>query len=300
MAFVTETETYETGIRQLEITDQVLGGANQVANTQAIQLANRTKYLKAHVDDIELNPNKYRALIPISATTTLTSTAYGALIIVSGNTGNIVLTLPGSATADNLKKISIVNKSAYTVTIQAAGADTVDGSANIVLSGINDWVKLVLDFANTKFIIESLFSTVSKVNLEFANNSQADSSGSYVDMTTLTYTTAKTTKYKVTLFANPLSVKTNAGSPPLNEQIGAAFRIYNDTDAAVIDEKQVQNRILWDMSGAAATTLNVTGQWSVVCSRTLTIATGKVIKCQFKTINGTTTSTNNYFTVEEI
>lgn len=154
----------------------------------------------------------------------------------------------------------------------------------------------VTDILGTALV--SVYGT--KTATEYANASQADSSGVYVDMTTLTHTTTKTAKYKVTLYANPKSVKTATALPPLDEQIGAKFRIYNATDTSVIDEKTVETRIKWDSAGALASTLDVTGQWSVVCSRILTINSGKTIKCQFHTKNGTTTTTNNYFTIEEI
>ncbi len=46
MADLPESSVYEAGIRQLETSDPVQGGANGVANTQAKQLANRTRWLK--------------------------------------------------------------------------------------------------------------------------------------------------------------------------------------------------------------------------------------------------------------
>ena len=52
MASLTEAETYETGIYQLEITDPVIGGANGVDNLQAKQLANRTAWLKKQFTDL--------------------------------------------------------------------------------------------------------------------------------------------------------------------------------------------------------------------------------------------------------
>lgn len=51
MAVLSETETYETGVYQLEITDPVVGGANGIDNLQAKQLANRTAWLKKQITD---------------------------------------------------------------------------------------------------------------------------------------------------------------------------------------------------------------------------------------------------------
>lgn len=52
MAALPETETYESEVYQIEITDAVIGGPNGLSNTQAKQLANRTKWLKANFDAI--------------------------------------------------------------------------------------------------------------------------------------------------------------------------------------------------------------------------------------------------------
>ncbi len=47
MANVTEQTLWESGIYQIETSDAVLGGVNGIANKQALQLANRTTWLKA-------------------------------------------------------------------------------------------------------------------------------------------------------------------------------------------------------------------------------------------------------------
>lgn len=47
-----ETETYEPGIYQLEITDPVIAGPDGIDNLQAKQLANRTNWLKAKIDSL--------------------------------------------------------------------------------------------------------------------------------------------------------------------------------------------------------------------------------------------------------
>lgn len=53
MANVTESSIWESGVYQIETTDPVLGGANGIANVQAKQLANRTKYLKTRADQVD-------------------------------------------------------------------------------------------------------------------------------------------------------------------------------------------------------------------------------------------------------
>jgi microcystin-dependent protein len=82
MAALTESETYEQEIYQLEATDPVQGGPTGIANRQAKQLANRTNWLKRKTellsDDINVvansaqnqinNINENGAFVPVGAT----------------------------------------------------------------------------------------------------------------------------------------------------------------------------------------------------------------------------------------
>lgn len=53
MANVQESQSWETGVYQLETTDPILGGPNGTSNIQAKQLANRTSYLKQRADQVD-------------------------------------------------------------------------------------------------------------------------------------------------------------------------------------------------------------------------------------------------------
>ena len=53
MGKLKETPTWENDIYQIEVTDPALGGENGPVNTAPRQLANRTRYLKEHVDSAE-------------------------------------------------------------------------------------------------------------------------------------------------------------------------------------------------------------------------------------------------------
>jgi hypothetical protein len=53
MANLPETSAFDAGVYQLETTDPVQGGAAGLSNTPLKNLANRTKYLKDHLDAIE-------------------------------------------------------------------------------------------------------------------------------------------------------------------------------------------------------------------------------------------------------
>lgn len=67
MANLPETPTYTAGIYQLEIVDAVLGGSTGISNTQAQQLANRTSYLKQHMDTAETNISNNTSAIALKA-----------------------------------------------------------------------------------------------------------------------------------------------------------------------------------------------------------------------------------------
>ena len=53
MANLKEKAAWESGIYQLETTDPVVGGADGISNKQAIQLANRTGYLKGEIEALK-------------------------------------------------------------------------------------------------------------------------------------------------------------------------------------------------------------------------------------------------------
>jgi hypothetical protein len=53
MSNLPESATYDAGVYQIETTDPVIGGADGKDNASARNLANRTAYLKAHVDLME-------------------------------------------------------------------------------------------------------------------------------------------------------------------------------------------------------------------------------------------------------
>jgi hypothetical protein len=55
MTTLTEAATFDATVYQLATTDPVQGGAGGISNTQAQSLADRTRYLKVHMDAAEAN-----------------------------------------------------------------------------------------------------------------------------------------------------------------------------------------------------------------------------------------------------
>lgn len=53
MANLTDSPVFVTGVYQLELSDPVIGGPGGMSNRQPQELANRTAYLKQHVDALE-------------------------------------------------------------------------------------------------------------------------------------------------------------------------------------------------------------------------------------------------------
>jgi hypothetical protein len=139
-----------------------------------------------------------------------------------------------------------------------------------------------------------------KIAVELTNATQTDSGGTYIDMTSLSYTIPKTAKYKITLLANPQSATASSGSLPVDVQAASYFRIYNSTDSSVLDEKFTQNRAYLDLGTGGSYILNLTASFSVNCSTIVTLTAGKVIKAQFRTYFGSTVTTNNKMFIEEM
>jgi hypothetical protein len=62
MAALAETDSWEAGIYQIELTDPVVGGPDGISNRQAKQLANRTLWLKGLLEALQLDLTEYAPL----------------------------------------------------------------------------------------------------------------------------------------------------------------------------------------------------------------------------------------------
>lgn len=106
MANLPETASFDAGIYKIETADPVIGGdETQISNKQAAGLANRTKYLKAHLDAAEADIGTIFAALAAPATTqaagdddtSLATTAFvhrnsgGYAIVNVAGGGNITL-----------------------------------------------------------------------------------------------------------------------------------------------------------------------------------------------------------------
>lgn len=150
------------------------------------------------------------------------------------------------------------------------------------------------DFIATDLVYLSATSSIIAQQITLA--SQSTSSGTYVDMTGLTYTTPNdgvTRKYRISLKSDADLDGTSGSGSSIAQ---AYFRIYNDTDATELDESQTTTAIY-----VTAATQDVTAVMTANCKTIVSLAPNKVIKCQFKLISGTSvTATKAKFFIEEI
>lgn len=135
MANLSESSTWEVGIYQIETSDYVVGGSSGVSNTQAKQLANRTKFLKDQVDALGTSVTALQAFTgagPQFSTRTevtsndvdptLTSSHIGGLIRVVG-TGNDITLMSASVLGDK-RVVAIIFEAAGNLVCQ--GSDQIN------------------------------------------------------------------------------------------------------------------------------------------------------------------------------
>lgn len=189
MAFNLEASTWETGIYQWETTDPLQGGLGGIDNVPIVQLGNRTKYLKDHVDILETYKKKFSAVVVINADVTLTAAAYGKLYVVSGSAGAVNITMPAIIAGQEGFSISFENKSSYAINLLPNGTDTIDSAASKQLTYSGDSLDLVVDESATNHVIKSAILKVAKINSQYTNSSLTTASTSYVDLTSLSFTT---------------------------------------------------------------------------------------------------------------
>ncbi len=117
MANLTESQTYDAGVYQLETTDPVVGGPDGISNAPLKNLANRTAYLKKHVDDIE------SGAFALPGYAKLNSPAF---------TGNP--TAPNQAAGDN--DTSVANTAFVQTAVAGVLSKSVSGDSNVTLTAV--------------------------------------------------------------------------------------------------------------------------------------------------------------------
>ena len=113
MANLTEISNWEDGIYRIETSDPVLGGEEGIANKSIKQLANRTKYLKSQVDNINRERTGYAsktspAFIGVPTAPTAAASTNNAQIATTAFVKTAIAALVGSAPAalDTLEELA--------------------------------------------------------------------------------------------------------------------------------------------------------------------------------------------------
>lgn len=135
MTTLTETGSWEPGIYQIELTDPVIGGPDGISNRQAKQLANRTSYLKQHVDDLESGTTAAGKASALATARSIAITGDGSWSVSFSGSSNVT----GALTLSNS---GVVAGSYGKVTVNAKGLVT--GGANLAAADIPvlDWSKI--------------------------------------------------------------------------------------------------------------------------------------------------------------
>lgn len=236
----------------------------------------------------------------ISTDTILTIADLGKLIVVTGNAIDIDVFLPKSTDSEDGDAFTILNYSAYSVSVRRRVPDAIFfeayGGIKLALPTIGDYSTFVCDKGNTDwYAINYRIKPTVKISQQITLATQLTSSATYVDMTGLTYTNTSgvSKKFKLTL-------KTDSdldGTSGAGLSIAQAFyRIYDNTNAVVLDESQTSTSIF-----VTAATQDVGAVITAICTTIVTMAAGDVVKCQFKLTSGySVTATMAKFLIEEL
>lgn len=113
VANVKEENRWEEGVYQIEVTDPVVGGVDGISNKQAIQLANRTSYLKAQVESLLSKLNAAQSALDTKIPVSEKNAANGVASLdenkklLTANMPTYVVSVAGKSGAVNLSKSDV-------------------------------------------------------------------------------------------------------------------------------------------------------------------------------------------------
>lgn len=121
MANQPEQVQYDAGVYQLETTDPVDGGVGAVSNKPLLNLANRTAYLKQHVDNLENGTTIPPTVAPLNSPA-FTGTPTGPTAPLGDNTTKLATDAFVQGTVNGVSTISVAGSSNVNLTAVQAGA----------------------------------------------------------------------------------------------------------------------------------------------------------------------------------
>lgn len=148
MANQPEVIQYDTGVYQLEVTDNVVGGVGGTSNAPLLNLANRTAYLKKHVDDLESGATIPPTVAPKNSPA-LTGTPTAPTPALGDNSTKIATTAFVQGTVNGVTTKSVAGSGSVTLSATEAGAGI------LVFTGVLTGNKTVIVPATAKSWIVS-------------------------------------------------------------------------------------------------------------------------------------------------
>lgn len=146
MANQPEVIQYDTGVYQIETTDPVQGGIGGLDNAPLLNLANRTAYLKKHVDDLEAGATIPPTVAPLNSPN-LTGTPTAPTQVLGDNSTKISTTAFVQGTVNGVTTKDVSGNINVTLTTVEAGAGilvftgTLTGNiAVIVPTATKSWI----------------------------------------------------------------------------------------------------------------------------------------------------------------
>lgn len=123
MANQPEQPQYDAGVYQLEATDPVDGGVGAVSNKPLLNLADRTAYLKQHVDNLENGTTIPPTVAPLNSPA-FTGSPTAPTPALGDNSTKISTTAFVQGTVNGISTISVAGGSNVTLTAVQAGQGT--------------------------------------------------------------------------------------------------------------------------------------------------------------------------------
>lgn len=120
MANQPEAVQYDSGVYQLEVVDPVDGGVGAVSNKPLLNLANRTAYLKNHVDSLESGATIPPTVAPLNSPH-LTGDPWAPTPALGDNDTSIATTAFVQGTVNGVLSLSVAGNSNVSLTAIQAG-----------------------------------------------------------------------------------------------------------------------------------------------------------------------------------
>lgn len=145
MANQPESATYDAGVYQIQTTDPVQGGLGGVSNTPLLNLANRTAYLKAHIDAIESGAFIPPTVAPINSPI-FTGTPSGPTPAAGDSSTKFATTAFVQNLNGGIASVSGLTNANVTLTAAQYGCGiinltgTLTGNINIVFPTTGKWI----------------------------------------------------------------------------------------------------------------------------------------------------------------